>query len=355
LTLKVPPADLPGDWNSYSENTEKLHHIKKKMTFLVYSATEWPHHYNSQPESVAKAIVESARILCCNDGPKINSWMYLHQPPRDLQPGVITALWIGVLPLAREMLEQPQGSSEHHDSLHCLSGVPAARYCALEIAIRKGYNEMARLLIDNGWTMHARNCCDHLLSNAAWNGNAEAAKMLLDHGWDKKSNLTHALDRACSRGDPEIVQILLDRGAELNAGLKVAGNPLERAAYGGHYEVVHMLLNHGIHFRIYGFRALGDACREGHVEIARVLLEKGLTPDVFLDTPSGSAMSIAIRRGHKEIVRLLVDHGARVIEDDIKMALEKGYDDVAGWLIDPYVASLLDSNSVRRSGKQLAK
>lgn len=345
LTLKMPPSDLPGEWITNNENVARMNLIKKKMIFLIYSATQWPHHYNSQPEPVAKTTIESARILCCNDGPEINSWKYFHKAPRYLQPGVITALWVGALPLAREMLEQPQDSSEHHDSLHNLPNVPGSSRCALDIAISNGYTEIARLLIDRGWTMHASTCCENSLYWAACGGNAEAVNMLLDHGWDVNGPTncaTTPLDGACLKGHREIVRILLDRGAKLHIGLKVAGNPLGLAAGNGHYDIVQMLLGHGIHFRIYGIEALWSACREGYVEIVRVLLEKGLTPNVSLNPRSGTALNVAVRRGYKEIVRLLVDHGARVIEDDIKVALEKRLDDVAKLLTGPYIASLLD-------------
>jgi ankyrin repeat protein len=171
--------------------------------------------------------------------------------------------------------------------------------------------------------------------------------MLLDHGWDidvKFNCESTPLHGACANGHREILQILLDRGAKLHIDLKVAGNPLERAAGNGHYEIVQMLLDNGIHFRIYGIGALWSASREGHVEIVRVFLEKGLTPNVSLNARSGTALNVAVRRGHKETVRLLVDHGARVTEDDIKAALEKGLDDVAKLLTGPYAASLLDDD-----------
>ncbi|KAJ5606327.1 ankyrin repeat-containing domain protein [Penicillium lagena] len=347
LTLEVPSSDLPGEWIPNCDNVGRMNLIKKKMTFLIYSATHWPHHYNSQPEPVANATIESARTLCCNDGSEINNWLYLHKAPRYLQPGIITALWVGALPLAREMLEHPQDGSEHHDSLHHSPSVPVDSCCALDIAIRNGYTEIARLLIDRGWAMHASTCCRNSLYWAASDGNADAVNMLLDHGWDindKVDRESTALDGACSKGHCEIVQILLDRGAKLHIDLKVAGNPLETAAGNGHYEVVQMLLDHGIHFRVYGIRALWSASREGHLEIVRVLLEKGLTPNVSMSPRSGTALNVAVRRGHKEIVRLLVDHGGRVIEDDIKAALEKGLDDVAKLLTGPYVTSLLDDD-----------
>ncbi|KAJ5814816.1 ankyrin repeat-containing domain protein [Penicillium riverlandense] len=347
LTLKVPPSDLPGEWIEYNDNVRRMNLVKKNMAFLIYSATQWPYHYDSQPEPVAKATIESARTLCCKDGPEINSWLYLHKAPRCVQPGVITALCVGALPLAREMLEQPQDSSKHHDSLHHLPSVPVSSCCALDIAIRNGYTEIGRLLIDRGWTMHASACCENLVYWAACDGNAEAVNMLLDHGWDINVN-SHGecspLHGACSKGHREIVQILLDRGAKLHIGLKVAGNPLEAAAGNGHYEVVQILLDHGIHFRIYGIGALWSASRDGHVEIVRVLLAKGLTPNVSLSPRSGTALNVAARRGHSETVRLLVDHGARVTEDDIKAALEKGFDDIAKLLTGPYAASLLDDD-----------
>ena len=83
----------------------------------------------------------------------------------------------------------------------------------------------------------------------------------------------------------------------------------------GHIEVAHLLVSHpdvdvNRLDRKNGVTALNWACQEGHIEVIRILLTaQGI--DVKKKTRQGfSSLAIAKHKGHEEIVTLLVQAGA---------------------------------------------
>lgn len=105
------------------------------------------------------------------------------------------------------------------------------------------------------------------------------------------------------------------------------------AARRGDVSAVRALLDEGVPvdttFR-YGTTALFYACDHGHVEVARLLLERKANPNVrdtyYNGTPLGRASSPAQTRkpGHVEIVRLLLAHGAKGSEAALLAAVRAG-------------------------------
>jgi ankyrin repeat protein len=84
---------------------------------------------------------------------------------------------------------------------------------------------------------------------------------------------------AAQRGDVGEVRQLIARGAPING----------RSAYDGEVP-------------------LTVAAADGHIEIVRILLERGAEVDI--ETPRGTALALAAERNHPEVVRLLLDAGA---------------------------------------------
>ncbi|MBZ0155444.1 MAG: ankyrin repeat domain-containing protein [Alphaproteobacteria bacterium] len=87
-----------------------------------------------------------------------------------------------------------------------------------------------------------------------------------------------------------------------------------KAAGKGDYTVVHKMLAQGIDADTHeeggrGRTAMMRACRHGHTDIVRLLLEKGADvnkQDAFGDT----ALTYAACNGYMDIVKLLLEHGA---------------------------------------------
>ena len=219
---------------------------------------------------------------------------------------------------------------------------------ALHLAAEGNQVEMVKLLLrsgadpramsDGGWTA---------LHNAAQEGHVEVVGLLLATNANINAELSNGmtpLHWAAFNGHEEVVKMLLNRGVSVNTGLSNIGlasrNPLEAAAYGGYLGIVQRLLEHGIHVHCYGTRALWEAAGEGHEEIVCLLLETGVTPNVHYNSRSGSALCRAIRFGHARTVQMLLDFGARVFEAEMKEALSKGNEAIAGMLLNPYISSL---------------
>jgi ankyrin repeat protein len=104
-----------------------------------------------------------------------------------------------------------------------------------------------------------------------------------------KSGATVDLGMACATGDLERVRELLDQDP----------SSVNRVSdYGGYY------LGCG--------SPIKNAAARGHLEIVRLLLERGADPNLPEEgiAPDGHALHSAVVNGHIEIVRLLLKHGA---------------------------------------------
>ena len=125
---------------------------------------------------------------------------------------------------------------------------------------------------------------------------------------------------ACQNGHVDLVRLLLDKGAEV-----------DRAASGRWNE---------------GQTPLYVACWKGHVDAARLLLDKGAEVDraiKWADKCVVTPLHIACEKGHVDVVRLLLDKGAAVDRVDradkygvtpLYIACDDGHVDVVRLLLD---------------------
>ncbi|KAF7972857.1 hypothetical protein HWV62_16892 [Athelia sp. TMB] len=127
---------------------------------------------------------------------------------------------------------------------------------------------------------------------------------------------------ACFSGSFHAVQHLINNGADVNkAGQESSTRPILLACAEGHLEIARLLLDGGANFNAEGgwyHTALQVAIARGHLELANLLLDKGA--DVSLGGGYyGSALQAASARGYFELAKLLLDKGVNV-------NLEGGYD-----------------------------
>ena len=123
----------------------------------------------------------------------------------------------------------------------------------------------------------------HALLFAAGEGDAAAVAALLAGGADVNQRSTDGetpLHVAGIRGNPAVVAHLLEHGAEVDArtpkGQTLHMTPLMWAAFGGHAEMVELLVAHGADPAAAdesGLTVVEMAARAGHQEVERVVRE----------------------------------------------------------------------------------
>lgn len=127
---------------------------------------------------------------------------------------------------------------------------------------------------------------------------------------------------AAAKGDIDRVRELLDRDPSLvnrsneyNSYYIGCGSPLRNAASAGHMDIVRLLLDRGAdpNLPAEGIApngwAMYSAVFHGHYEIAKLLLERGANPDAPVES-SADAVWIAIRNDDRRMIELLAKHGA---------------------------------------------
>ena len=157
---------------------------------------------------------------------------------------------------------------------------------------------------------------------AARKGDAAAVKAFLDKGVDVNSKTRYgatALSYACDKGHVEVVRLLIERGADVNVKDTFYGEvPLGWALSHGHVEVVKLLLDKGAD----GIeRALMSGVQTGKVDVVKVVVEKGgIKPETL-----NNALQRASSTGNKEIIDLLKKAGAVVAEVSVEPDVLKSY------------------------------
>jgi RNA polymerase sigma factor (sigma-70 family) len=166
-------------------------------------------------------------------------------------------------------------------------------------------------------------------------------------------------------GDLERVSELLDEDQSL-ANLPSdyvtyyagSGTPLRNAAAGGHIEIVKLLLERGAdpnlpeeHIAPRG-HALYSAVYNGHYEIAKLLLERGAYPNPEVES-SADAVFIAIMNGDERMIDLLASYGA-VWNIPVTKGRAFTYDDMAARLPARSLAVLAHYGDVKSAAALFA-
>jgi len=124
---------------------------------------------------------------------------------------------------------------------------------------------------------------------------------------DSDNDRSWTLSEACGVGNLEVVRRILDLGADV-----IQNNIWGEAALfvpdeTGQLHVEHPLRSFEEHLRVGDEDPLTAASRAGHLEVVRLLLDRGA-----LDTLIDEAFLAASTAGHLEVVRLLLDRGADI-------------------------------------------
>lgn len=231
-----------------------------------------------------------------------------------------------------------------------VNDVQADGTSALIWAAYHGDSAAARMLIDAGADVHARNRLGmSAMSQAAGNGSGDIVLMLLDAGADANAAMPEgdsALMLASRSGSLEAVRALIEGGADVNAVESFHGETaLMWAAAQNHADVVRLLLEHGAevdavskefkwedltqtgvasYLPLGGLTALLHAARENGIDAARVLLEHGADPNA--KNPIGiGPLRVALTNDHWDLASLLLDHGADPSDALVEAARTRAY------------------------------
>tara|TARA_B100001173_G_C15996017_1_gene551123 strand:- start:115 stop:984 length:870 start_codon:yes stop_codon:yes gene_type:complete len=151
------------------------------------------------------------------------------------------------------------------------------------------------------------------------NGHFDAARLLLDNGAEvDRANKDGAtpLFVACCNGHVDAARLLLDKGADASRVTKKGTTPLGIARKKGHSSIVALLEEH-----LESTFALHAAARTGDVDAMTQLLEGEAVVDAKKD--GATPLFVACEKGHVNAAKLLLDKGAE-IGAEIDRAKEDG-------------------------------
>jgi ankyrin repeat protein len=235
----------------------------------------------------------------------------------------------------------------------------------LEITRDRGHTELERLLEAKLASLHGASTRGAAAATAIRERDAAKVRKLLDespellHAGDERSN--QPIHWAVMTRQLDIIDELLARGANLNAARFDGARPIQLTSGDYHYrgwrdvpkdvattpaEVLAHLQARGAYCDICTAASIGDLSRvtelldqnpslsnrvseyvtyylgsgaplknaasRGHIEIVKLLLERGADPNLPEEgiAPHGHALYSAVYNGHFEVAKLLLEHGA---------------------------------------------
>jgi ankyrin repeat protein len=178
-------------------------------------------------------------------------------------------------------------------------------------AVKNGDNDLARLLIEKGADLNAKDDYQYTpLHWAAKGGHTTLARLLIEKGADlntKDERKQTPLHWAAMYGHIDLARLLIEKGADLNAKDDYQYTPLHWAAENGDIDLTRLLIEKGADLNARDAKQwtpLHWAAENGHAAAARLLIEKGADP-TLASASASTARQVAEVRGHLRIAEHL--------------------------------------------------
>ena len=213
------------------------------------------------------------------------------------------------------------------------------------VAASLGIGTTVEALLGDGFTGEQDDAPEILgqaMFRAAEGGFDSIVKLLLSRGANSQSSEGWALIGASYNGFPRVVELLLDQKlSDINISARYKqhrkGTPLYFAASQGHLEVVRLLLERGAVADLVCEEntAMTAAANAGHRAVVQALLEAFANPSI--ECRDGSAIVCAAKNGFIDMIELLLAHNANVnggrATSPLVAAVKGGYDSLAALLL----------------------
>ena len=143
----------------------------------------------------------------------------------------------------------------------------------------------------------------------------EDLKLLLEAGApleiEDNKHGQELLSNAAKNGHEAVVKVLLKRGVKPDIKEKIGYAPLSYAARDGYDAEVKLRLEEGAEPETKDTSRLSYAAQNGHVTAVKLLLDKGASPDLKDKYSGRTPLSNAALRGQDTVVKLLLEEGAK--------------------------------------------
>jgi ankyrin repeat protein len=181
-------------------------------------------------------------------------------------------------------------------------------------AVRLGDTSVLSASLEGGIPIRGDSCLTELLSESSKAGNVQAIRYLSARSIDIPSFPGGALHIAITRGLDDIAQLLIDRGSEIEIYIEEhREHPLVKACELNRAGIVRILLRSDTSTttpKTMG-TLLSKACTKGYGDVVQALLDHGAPVD-FLGPQVNTPLFEACSKSHLAIVNMLLENGADV-------------------------------------------
>ncbi|AFZ07220.1 serine/threonine protein kinase [Oscillatoria nigro-viridis PCC 7112] len=186
----------------------------------------------------------------------------------------------------------------------------------LHNAAKIGFKELVQQLINDGANVVVRDSYKRTPLHYATTKEVAALLMLDINAMDKSGNTP--LHLAVDRGSQDIAELLIANGASVNARNEKGQTPLYRAIAIGHNEIAALLINNGTDVNNIdgsGTTPLHKAAHYGNVKILKLLIAKGAEINIQ-DNQRKTPLDIAVDLKLQDTVALLISKNPDVNSED---------------------------------------